>query len=75
VIIQCKHKDNPASTVDVSKVRELFGVFSANKRLTKAILVTNGRFTSGALEFAEKNKIEIIDGTRLRGYVECYYKD
>ncbi|MDP2362482.1 MAG: restriction endonuclease, partial [Ignavibacteria bacterium] len=53
VIIQCKHKENPSSTVDIAKVRELFGVFSANRRLTKAILVTNGRFTSGAIDFAD----------------------
>ncbi|HLD52746.1 MAG TPA: SNF2-related protein [Sediminibacterium sp.] len=73
VIIQCKHKVNPSSTVDVAKVRELFGVFSANKKLTKAILVTNGRFTSGAIEFAKDNRIELIDGTKLQGYVELHY--
>jgi SNF2 family DNA or RNA helicase len=73
VIIQCKHKENPSSTVDVAKVRELFGVFSADKKLTKAILVTNGRFTSGAIDFARDNRIELIDGTKLQGYVELHY--
>jgi restriction system protein len=73
VIIQCKHKENPNSVVDVAKVRELFGVFSANKKLTKAILVTNGRFTSGAIDFARNNRIELIDGTKLQGYIELYY--
>mgnify|MGYP001570560744 CR=1 len=73
VIIQCKHKENPSSTVDVGKVRELFGVFSANRKLTKAILVTNGRFTSGAIDFANQNRIELIDGTKLQGYVELHF--
>ena len=73
VIIQCKHKENPSSTVDIAKVRELFGVFSASKKFTKAILVTNGRFTSGAIDFARDNRIELIDGTKLQGYVEIHY--
>jgi len=73
VIIQCKHKENPNSTVDIGKVRELFGVFSADKKLHKAILVTNGRFTSGAINFAMRNGIELIDGTKLQGYIELHY--
>lgn len=73
VIIQCKHKENTRSTVDVVRVRELFGVFSANKKLTKAILVTNGEFTSGAIDFANQNGIELINGTKLQGYVELHY--
>lgn len=73
VIIQCKHKENPSSTVDVGKVRELFGVLSDNKKLTKAIIVTNGRFTKGAIGFAERNRIEWIDGVKLQGYVELHF--
>lgn len=73
VIIQCKHKENPSSTVDVSKVRELFGVFSANKKLSKAILVTNGRFTSGAIDFARETRVELIDGIKLQGYIELHF--
>lgn len=72
VIIQCKHKENPSSTVDVGKMRELFGVLSDNKKLTKAIIVTNGRFTKGAIDFAERNRIEWIDGVKLQGYVELH---
>ena len=72
VIIQCKHKQDQTSTVDIIKVRELFGVFSNDRKLTKAILVTNGRFTSGAINFAKNNGIELIDGAKLKGYIEIY---
>ena len=72
VIIQCKHKENPNSTVGVDKVRELFGVLSANRKITKGFLVTNGKFTAGAYEFANGKPIELIDGTKLKGYVEIY---
>lgn len=70
VIIQCKHKQDPSSVVDVTKVRELFGVLSANRKLTKAFLVTNGRYTKGAIDFATQNGIELIDGARLIGLLE-----
>ena len=70
VIIQCKHKQDPSSTVDVAKVRELFGVLSANRKLSKAFLVTNGRYTRGAIDFATQNGIELIDGAKLLGLVE-----
>jgi SNF2 family DNA or RNA helicase len=72
VIIQCKHKEDPNSTVGVDKVRELFGVLSANRKLTKGFLITNGKFTSGAYDFANGKLIELIDGTKLKGYVEIY---
>lgn len=73
VIIQCKHKENPSSTVGVDKVRELFGILSADRKLTKGFLITNGKFTSGVYDFANGKHIELIDGTKLQGYVETYY--
>ena len=72
VIIQCKHKEDTNATVGVDKVRELFGVLSANRKLTKGFLITNGKFTSGAYDFANGKLIELIDGTKLKGYVELY---
>jgi HJR/Mrr/RecB family endonuclease len=73
IIIQCKHKQNPTSTVGVDKVRELFGVLSSDRKLTKGFLITNGKFTSGAYDFAKGKHIELIDGTKLQGYVEIHY--
>jgi SNF2 family DNA or RNA helicase len=72
IIIQCKHKQNISSTVGVDKVRELFGVLSSQRHLNKAILITNGRFTSGVYDFAKDKAIELIDGTKLRGLIEKY---
>jgi restriction system protein len=72
VIIQCKHKEISSSTVGVDKVRELFGVLSAYRKLSKGFLVTNGKFTSGAYDFAIGKPIELIDGIRLQGYVEIH---
>jgi SNF2 family DNA or RNA helicase len=70
VIIQCKHKQDPSSKVDVAKVRELFGVLSSNRKLSKAFLVTNGGYSKGAIDFATQNGIELIDGAKLLGLVE-----
>jgi SNF2 family DNA or RNA helicase len=72
VIIQCKHKQDPMANVDIVKVRELLGVLSSNRKLAKAILVTNGKFTNGAKDFANNNGIELIDGIKLKYYVEKY---
>jgi HJR/Mrr/RecB family endonuclease len=72
IIIQCKHKQDSNSTVGVDKVRELFGVLSANNKLTKGFIVTNGKFTSGCYDFANGKLIELIDGAKLKGYTEVY---
>lgn len=72
IIIQCKHKLDPNSSVEVSKVRELFGVLASNKKLNSAILVTNGTFTKKAIEFAKSNNIELIDGIKLQSLVSRY---
>ena len=72
MIIQCKHKENENSTVGVDKVRELFGAVSSNVKLTKGILVTNGKFSNDSIEFASGKNIELIDGVTLRGYIEMY---
>lgn len=72
VIIQCKHKEDVTSTVDVGKVRELFGVLQSNHKLKTGYLITNGRFTYPCREFAIEKPIELIDGIRLLGLVEKY---
>lgn len=72
VIIQCKHKEDVTSTVDVAKVRELFGVLQSNHKLKTGYLITNGRFTNPCREFASGKPIELIDGIRLLGLVEKY---
>ena len=61
-LVQCKHwlKDQ----VGVSMVRELNGVVAA-EGAAGGFVVTGGRFTSQAQEFARDTNIELIDGEEL----------
>jgi len=70
VIIQCKHKENPAMTVGVEAVREIYGVLRSNAQLTKAILVTNAEFSNDASKFALSNNVELIFGFQLRSLMQ-----
>lgn len=62
VFVQCKHWK--AFTVDVMKARELLGVVTASGA-TKGILITSGRFTAAAKQFAIVGKLELVDGDGL----------
>lgn len=61
-LVQCKHWK--AFKVSVSVVRELAGVLTA-RRAQKGIVVTSGRFTGDAHEFARSVSITLVDGPRL----------
>lgn len=61
-LVQCKHwrKDQ----VGVNVVRQLNGVIAAHGA-HGGFVVTGGQFTNDAREFAQKTKIELIDGASL----------
>jgi restriction system protein len=61
-LVQCKHWS--ARLVDVKVVRELNGVI-AGEKATGGAVVTTGRFTRDAIEFARRANVELIDGERL----------
>lgn len=61
--VQCKHWRS--RSVGVSVVRELHGVIAAHGAAGGAI-VTAGRFTPEAREFAKRTKIELLEGDELR---------
>lgn len=61
-LVQCKHYK--AWKVSVSVVRELFGVVAANNA-AGGFLVTSGKFTKDAIEFANGKNIELVDGAEL----------
>jgi restriction system protein len=63
-LVQCKQWR--ARQVSVSVVRELYGVMAA-ERVAGGYVVTSGRFTKDAKEFASGRNIELIDGTGLDG--------
>ena len=61
-IIQCKRY---AGSVGEPIIRDLYGVIMS-ERANKGILITTGRFTKSALNFAEGKPIELIDGVFLK---------
>ncbi|NML86471.1 restriction endonuclease [Polaromonas sp.] len=63
-LVQCKQWK--AFKVSVTVVRELYGVMAA-KGAAGGFVVTSGRFTEDATEFAAGRNITLIDGARLHG--------
>ena len=61
-LVQCKQWK--AFKVSVTVVRELYGVMAA-KGAAGGFVVTSGRFTEDATEFAAGRNITLIDGPRL----------
>jgi restriction system protein len=61
LLIECKRY---ADTIDVGKVRELYGVVNSEKA-NRGVLVTSGRFTIDAQKFADDNSIQLIDGDKF----------
>ena len=65
--VQCKQWK--AYKVGVTIVRELYGVMAA-KGATGGFVVTSGRFTADAKDFAQGRNIELIDGHRLFAMIQ-----
>ena len=61
-LVQCKQWK--AYQVGVSVVRELYGVMAA-QGAAGGFVVTSGRFTKDAVEFAEGRNVVLIDGAIL----------
>lgn len=61
-LVQCKQWR--ALRVGVEPVRELYGVIHA-KRAAGGFVVTSGRFTAEAEEFAQGREVELINGEQL----------
>lgn len=62
-LVQCKHWR--ASSVGVEVVRELYGLMTA-RGAVRGFVVTSGRYSNAAREFASGRNIALIDGTGLR---------
>lgn len=65
--VQCKQWK--AYKVGVDVVRELYGVMAA-KGATGGFVVTSGRYTADAKDFAQGRNIELIDGPRLFAMIQ-----
>lgn len=68
--IQCKHY--PKGVVGVEHARALYGVIHSQQYITKGVLITSGKFSKDCKEFVEGKRIELFDGTYLRGLLEKY---
>lgn len=66
-LVQCKHWR--ATKVGVNVVRELFGVMAA-RGATGGYVVTAGRFTREAEQFAAGRNIELVDGETLQQWLQ-----
>ena len=64
ILVQCKHWKS--RQVGVRVVREMLGVVTASGAQS-GIIAISGTFTKDAEEFAEKNRIRLIDGQELVG--------
>jgi len=62
ILVQCKRWKT--QSVGVDKVRELFGVMTA-ENAAGCILVSTGNFTNAAKSFAEGKPIELVNGDKL----------
>lgn len=62
-LVQCKLWRS--TSVGVAVVRELFGVMAA-QGATTGVVVTSGRFSPAAVEFASGRNVDLIDGPALR---------
>jgi restriction system protein len=62
VLVQCKHWK--AYKVDVKVVRELYGLIVA-ENASRGIVITSGKFTRPAKEFAEDKPVDLVEGDEL----------
>lgn len=68
-LIQCKHYK--ASKVGVKIVREMLGVL-AKEGAQHAVVTATGEYTKDAIQFAEGQPIELINGPRLIERIQAY---
>jgi restriction system protein len=65
-LVQCKQWR--ALKVGVEVVRELYGVMAA-RGATGGFVVTSGRFTNEAIQFANGRNVTLVDGPQLLGFI------
>lgn len=70
-LVQCKH--GKTYKVGVSVVRELFGLMAA-KGASGGFVVTSGRFTQEARDFAAGRNIRLVDGEALFAFIQSVRK-
>lgn len=64
-LIQCK-RFSEGTPVGASLVRDFYGAVSADQAAVKGIFITTSSFTEQARDFADRVRMELIDGPALR---------
>jgi len=70
LIIQCKHYPN--GTVGTPEVQKLIGARADHPKAHRAILVTSGKFSDGAVRLAERHRIDLVNGASLNAELARY---
>ncbi len=70
VVIQSLWQDNALETVQLPQLKKLHQLLLLNKRIGKAILISNGEFSKEAITYAGTHKIELIDGNKLPEFIQ-----
>lgn len=60
-VIQVKFYNNPVGNKAVQEVVGAIGMYKADK----GVVVTNSTFTKSAIELANANEVELVDGEKL----------
>lgn len=78
-LIQCKHTENPDSSINNRGVQEIFAAVAHYEkkysgRKFQPVVVTNAKsFTNGAIKLASENNVKLVDRQKL-GKMFCQYK-
>jgi len=64
-VVQAKCWKNPVTVKAIQEINTSMAHYSA----TKAMVVTNSRFTSNAVTLAKENDVELIDRQRLASLI------
>lgn len=70
IMVQCKHW--PDGLVGESPVRDLYGALSARQEMHRAELVTTGRISRDARQWAHGKRIRLVDGVELEALLTKY---
>lgn len=70
LIIQCKHLPN--GTVGTPDVQKLIGARADHPKAHRAILVTSGKFSDGAVGLAQRHRIDLVDRVSLDAELARY---
>jgi len=66
IVAQCKHTD----LVGVNIARELLGVMTTNKQVSKGFLITSGVFSEDCRRFSDMDtRMNLIDGIMFANYL------